>query len=136
MLDAAPPPHVETINLMNSKKSDELGGTVCAIHEYLSARFLAYYVVDHDASCKYMVDIRPGHKKDRKIRVSSTKHVNTKPIWVQFGETSDVYLYFSQKASVAEEAWLWVTTYSFQQHLHKDIVSLGSCASCPAGVGQ
>lgn len=104
-------PHVEALNLMKGKNSHELGGTVCAIHEYLSARFLAYYVVDHDASCKYMADVRSGHKKDRKIRVASSKHVNTKPVWVQLGETSNVYLYFSQKASVAEESWLVIVNH-------------------------
>jgi hypothetical protein len=98
-------------DLKRNKTSEKLGGSVCAIHEYLSARFLAYYTVDHDASCAYMVDIRSAHKKDRKIRFSSVKHVNTQPLWVQFGDKNDVYLYLSQKASVAEEAWLTIVNY-------------------------
>jgi hypothetical protein len=35
-------------------------------------------------------------KNNWKIRVSSVHHVNTSP-FVQFGETSDVYLYLSQR---------------------------------------
>jgi hypothetical protein len=48
-------------------------------------------------------------KNNWKIRVSSVHHVNTQPIWLQFGETSDVYLYLSQKASV--KAWLKVVNH-------------------------
>lgn len=112
LLDLCPPGRVEGIDLRKGKdKSAALGGTICAIHEYVSARFLAYYVVDHDASCPYMADIRSLNKKDRKIRVASVKHVNTKPVWVQFGEKSEVYLYLSKKASVAEEAWLAIVNH-------------------------
>ncbi len=96
----APSPRVEGIDLMKGRQSsDKIGGTVVGIHQYLSPRFLAFYTVDHDSSCPYMRDYRSSHKKERKIRVSSTKHVNTKPVWLQFGESSDVHLYLSQKAS-------------------------------------
>lgn len=104
-------PRVVGVDLFKSKEKVELGGSVCAIHEYLSPRFLAFYTVDHDASCAYMKDIRAAHKKDRKIRFSSTKHVEDKPLWVQFGEDSQRYLYLSRKASVGEEAWLKIVNY-------------------------
>jgi hypothetical protein len=112
LMDLAPSPHVEGIDLkVGEGPESKIGGTVIALHQCLSPEFLAYYTVDHDASCAYMADIRSVHKKQRKIRVSSVHHVNTQPIWLQFGETSDVYLYLSQKASVAEEAWLKVVNH-------------------------
>jgi hypothetical protein len=112
LMDLAPSPRVEGIDLMKGRQScDKIGGTVVGIHQYLSPRFLAFYTVDHDSSCPYMRDYRSSHKKERKIRVSSTKHVNTKPVWLQFGESSDVHLYLSQKASVGEEAWLKIVNH-------------------------
>jgi len=58
-----------------------------------------------------MTDERSSHKKERKIRVASPDHVDTKPVWLQFGDTADVYLYLSQKASVAEEKWLSIVNF-------------------------
>ena len=62
LMDLAPPPHVEGVDLKIGKDSDKIGGTVIAIHQYLSPKFLAYYTVDHDASCAYMSDLRSSHK--------------------------------------------------------------------------
>ena len=58
-----------------------------------------------------MRDERSEHKKERKIRVASMDHVDTKPTWLQFGDTTDVYLYLSQKASAAKEKWLFIVNY-------------------------
>jgi hypothetical protein len=110
MYDQAPPRRVDGINLKLGRDNKEVGGTVVALHQYISPKFLAYYTVDHDASCAYMKDERSRHKKDRKIRVASLDHIDTKPIWLQFGDT-DVYLYLSQKASAAEEKWLFIVNF-------------------------
>jgi hypothetical protein len=112
LIEASPDRRVEGIALKRSStsKPDDTGGTVVAIHQYLSPAFLAYFTTDQD-SCAYMDDVRSKHKKDRKIRVSSVDHVNSKPIWVQFGEKSDPYLYLSQKASAGEELWLKIVNY-------------------------
>jgi len=111
MYDQAPSRHVDGIDLKLGKDSLKIGGTVVAIHQYISPSFLAYYTVDHDSSCAYMKDQRSGHKKERKIRVAALDHVDTKPVWLQFGDTSDVYLYLSQKASAAEEKWLSIVNF-------------------------
>ena len=110
-MDEAPPRRIQGIDLKVGKESDVVGGSIVALHQYLSPSFLAYYCIDHDASCAYMSDVRSTHKKDRKIRVSSMDHVNTKPTWLQFGDKTDVYLYLSQKASVAEETWLSIVNH-------------------------
>ena len=107
----APPRTVQGVDLQLGKDNVEIGGTVVALHQYLSPKFLAYYTVDHDASCSYMRDERSEHKKERKIRVASMDHVDTKPTWLQFGDSVDVYLYLSQKASAAEEKWLFIVNY-------------------------
>ena len=111
MYKQAPPPRVVGHDLKLGRHNEEIGGTVVALHQYISPKFLAYYTVDHDASCAYMVDLRSHGKKERKIRFSSVKHVNTKPLWIQFGESTNVWLYLSQKASVAEEAWLSIVNH-------------------------
>ena len=111
MYDQAPPRHVDGHDLKLGEHTSEIGGTVVALHQYISPSFLAYYTVDHDASCAYMTDERSSHKKERKIRVASPDHVDTKPVWLQFGDTADVYLYLSQKASVAEEKWLSIVNF-------------------------
>ena len=111
MYDQAPARHIDGHDLKLGKDTCEIGGTVVAIHQYVSPSFLAYYTVDHDASCAYMRDERSSRKKNRKIRVASVDHVDTKPIWLQFGETNDVYLYLSQKASAAEEKWLCIVNF-------------------------
>jgi len=112
LIASAPPRRVEGVHLKRSadSDSDDVGGTVVAIHQYLSPAFLAYFTTDQD-SCAYMDDIRSKHKKDRKIRVSSCDHLNSKPVWVQFGDKSDPYLYLSQKASAGEELWLKIVNY-------------------------
>jgi hypothetical protein len=43
--------------------------------------------------------------------VVSLIHVNALPVWLQFGGTSNVYLYLSQKATVAEESWLKIVNH-------------------------
>jgi hypothetical protein len=112
LLREAPKGRVEKVELKKNSKSDSgVGGTVVGFHQLFSAEFLAYFSVDHDVSCKYMTDIRTNNKKHRKIRISSTQHTATNPIWLQFGDTKDVVLYLSQKASAAEEAWLKVANY-------------------------
>jgi hypothetical protein len=113
MYDQSPSRHLEGIDLMRGKDSHKLGGTTLALHQYLSPAFLAYYTADQD-SCSYMQDIRSSHKKDRKVRVASTRHDNSKPIWLQFGATSDVFLYLSQTASVGEQLWLTVVNFVTQ----------------------
>jgi hypothetical protein len=113
MYDQSPSHHVEGINLMRGPDGTKLGGTVLALHQYLSPRFLAYYTMDQN-SCSYMEDIRSSHKKDRKVRIASMHHDNSKPIWLQFGATSDVFLYLSQTASVGEQLWLKVVNYLTQ----------------------
>jgi hypothetical protein len=110
MYEQAPARHVEGHNLFMGKDGVKVGGTVLALHQYLSPAFLAYFVVDLDASCAYMKEERSGHKKDRIIRVASMDHVDTKPTWLQFGD-SNVYLYLSQRASAAEEKWLSIVNY-------------------------
>jgi hypothetical protein len=107
----APPRRVSKQDLMLGKGSSEIGGTVVALHQYVSPSFLAFYTVDHDSSCAYMKDVRSSRKKQRKIRVASLDHVDTLPTWLQFGDTTEVYLYLSQKASVAEEKWLFVVNF-------------------------
>jgi hypothetical protein len=131
MYDQSPPRHVDGHDLKLGEFSKEVGGTVVAFHQFISPRFLAYYVVDHDASCAYMTDQRASHKKDRKIRVASLDHVDTNPTWLQFGDKSDVYLYFSQKASVAEEKWLVVVNYVM--NLLVDFVNTGVKKNVPSG---
>jgi hypothetical protein len=112
LMDIAPARRVVGVNLKKGKDSQTIGGTLVALHQFLSHQFLACYTVDHDASCAYMADYHcSSHKKTRKIRVSSLYHVNTKPVWLQFGDMSHVYLYLSQKASVAEEKWLYIINY-------------------------
>ena len=111
LYEKAPPRSVQGVDLQLGKDNVEIGGTVVALHQYLSPKFLAYYTVDHDASCSYMRDERSEHKKERKIRVASMDHVDTKPTWLQFGDSVDVYLYLSQKASAAEEKWLFIVNY-------------------------
>ena len=111
LYEKAPPRRVQGVDLQLGKENVEIGGTVVALHQYLSPKFLAYYTVDHDASCSYMRDERSEHKKERKIRVASMDHVDTKPTWLQFGDSVDVYLYLSQKASAAEEKWLFIVNY-------------------------
>jgi hypothetical protein len=108
----APKRRVEAVHLKRRAASndDEVGGTVVAIHQYLSPSFLAYFTTDQD-SCAYMDDIRSKHKKDRKIRVSSSDHLNSNPVWVMFGKGSDPYLYLSQKASGGEQLWLKIVNY-------------------------
>ena len=122
LIGDAPPRRVEGIPLKRRSDSPkgEIGGTVVAIHQYLSPAFLAYFTTDQD-SCAYMDDIRSKHKKDRKIRVSSSDHLNSKPVWVQFGEKSDPYLYLSQKASAGEELWLKIVNYLM--HLLEEFVN-------------
>jgi hypothetical protein len=112
LMKLAPPPHVEKIDLKTRRGPDgKLGGTVIAIHQFLSAEFLAYYLVDHDSACAYMQDIRSAHKKDRKLRVASIHHVSNQPIWLQFGSGDSAYLYLSRAASAAEEKWLIIVNY-------------------------
>jgi hypothetical protein len=110
MNEASGPAHVEGVHLKQSKDSKEIGGTVVAIQNYLSPAFLAYFTVDQD-SCAYMDDIRSSSFKNRVIRISSRDHVNTKPIWLQFGDKDNIYLYLSQRASVGEELWLKIVNH-------------------------
>jgi hypothetical protein len=111
MYDQAPARHVDKHDLLLGKDNPEIGGTVLALHQFISPLFLAHYTMDHDACCSYMMDERSSQKKNRKIRVASLDHVDTLPTWLQFGETTDVYLYLSQKASAAEEKWLQIVNY-------------------------
>lgn len=134
MYSQSPERRVEGIDLRLSEHSPKIGGTVLALHQYISPSFLAYYTVDHDASCSYMQDERSTtHKKERKIRVASMDHVDTKPTWLQFGDTKDVYLYLSQKASTAEEKWLSVV--NFVMNLLVDFVNAKIKAQ-PGGSGR
>ena len=115
LLDQAPAPSVKKHDLKTGPGSDAvLGGTVIAIHQHLSAAFVAYYLVDHDSVCTYMQDRRSAHKKDRKIRVASIHHVSTKPIWIQFGSEDNMFLYLSRKVSAAEEKWLLIVNHVMQ----------------------
>jgi hypothetical protein len=107
----APPRRVSKHDLMLGKDSLEIGGTVVALHQCVSPSFLSSYTVDHDSSCAYMRDVRSSRKKNRKIRVAALDHVDTLPTWLQFGDTTDVCLCLSQKASVAEEQWLSVVNF-------------------------
>jgi hypothetical protein len=50
-------------------------------------------------------------KKKRKICVASLHHINAKPIWLQFGDKVNTYLYLSRKVSAAEEKWLLIVNY-------------------------
>jgi hypothetical protein len=112
LLSQAPPPHVEKKYLKIGQGFDaELGGTVIAVHQFLSPEFLAYYLVDHDSSCMYMQEIRSAHKKDRKIRVASVHHVSNQPIWLQFRSSDSAYLSLSRAASPAAEKWLIIVNY-------------------------
>jgi hypothetical protein len=53
LLSQAPPPHVEKKDLKIGQGSDaKLGGTVIAVHQFLSPEFLAYYLVNHGSSCR------------------------------------------------------------------------------------
>jgi hypothetical protein len=79
MYDHAPPRHVDCHDLKLGNDSLEIGGTVVAIHQYISPSFLAYYTVDHDATCAYMKDEPSSHKKEQKIRVASLDHADTLP---------------------------------------------------------
>ena len=74
MYDQEPPRHVDGHDLKLGEHTTEIGGTVVALHQYLSPAFLGYYTVDHDASCAYMTDERSIHKKERKIHVASLEH--------------------------------------------------------------
>jgi hypothetical protein len=44
--------------------------------------------------------------------IASSKHTNCKPIFVHVGDTKDVYLYLSQKASAAEASWFKVVNWT------------------------
>jgi hypothetical protein len=112
LLNQAPPPHVEKKGLKTGLGFDaELGGTVIAVHQFVSPDFLAYYFVDYNSACRYMQDIRSAHKKDRKIRVALIHHVSNQPIWLQFSTGDSTFLYLSQTASVAEEKWLIIVNH-------------------------
>jgi hypothetical protein len=43
--------------------------------------------------------------------VASLHHINAKPIWLQFGDKVNTYLYLSRKVSAAEEKWLLIVNY-------------------------
>jgi hypothetical protein len=112
LLEQAPPPRIEKHDLNKGPgPNSQLCGTVIVMHQNLSPEFLAYYLVDHDYAYSYMQDLRSVHKKDRKIRVASLHHVSTKPIWLQFGDKVNTYLYLSHKVSAAEEKWLFIVNY-------------------------
>ena len=112
LLKQAPPPSVQKLDMKLGPGPDaKHGGTVIAIHQHLSPQFIAYYLVDHDSACTYMQDIRSAHKKARKIRVASTHHVSTHPIWLQFGNGTNTNLYLSRKVSAAEEKWLLIVNF-------------------------
>jgi hypothetical protein len=90
-----------------------LGGTVFAMHNgMLSAEWVASYLVDTDNNA-FMKDHRAEKQsnKSRLLRVYSTNHSHGEPNWLQFGETSGVYLFLSQRASAAEEGWLKIGSY-------------------------
>jgi len=52
MYDQAPPRHVDGHDLKLGEHTSEIGGTVVALHQYISPSFLAYYTVDHDAPAR------------------------------------------------------------------------------------
>jgi hypothetical protein len=58
-----------------------------------------------------MTDECSSHKKDRKIQVALLDHVDTKPIWLQSGDSTDVYLYLLQKVSAAKEKWFSIVNF-------------------------
>ena len=90
-----------------------LGGTVFALHNgYLSAEWVAGYLVDTDNNI-FMDDARAKstNAKERKLRIFSIDHTFDDPTWVQFGETKNVYLYLSQRASAAETGWLTIASH-------------------------
>jgi hypothetical protein len=91
-----------------------LGGSIFAMHNsgFVSAEWLAAYVVDTDNNY-FMTDVRAlaMHGKERLLRIFSSNHTYNDPTWLQFGETKSVHLYLSQRASVAEESWLKISSY-------------------------
>ena len=90
-----------------------LGGTVFALHNgYLSAEWVAAYLVDTDNNI-FMDDVRAklSNGKERKLRICSIHHTFEDPTWVQFGDTKNVYLFLSQRASTAEAGWLNIASY-------------------------
>jgi hypothetical protein len=99
------------LNIPLGDGGTKLGGTVLAGHQILSPKFLAYWLVDHDSACSYMKDVRSMHKKDRYIRIASTLHETSKPVWMKFGDETNIYLYLSQKASAAEEKWICIVNF-------------------------
>jgi hypothetical protein len=112
LLEQVPPPCIEKHDLKKGPgPGAQLGGTVIDIHQHLSPQFLAYYLVDHDSACSYMQNLRSLPKKDRKICVALLHHVSTKPIWLQFGDMVNTYLYLSRKVSAVEEKWLLIVNY-------------------------
>jgi hypothetical protein len=75
MYDQAPVGHVDKHDLLlGNDNSPEIGGTVLALHQFISPLFLAHYTMDHDACCSYMMDERSSQKKNRKIPVASRRH--------------------------------------------------------------
>jgi hypothetical protein len=51
------------------------------------------------------------HGKERLLRIVAANHTYNEPTWLQFGEAKSVHLYLSQRASVAEESWLKISSY-------------------------
>jgi hypothetical protein len=98
---------------MFSPDGSTLAGTVFAMHNgCLSAEWVAAYLVDTDNNM-FMTDMKAklGNDKDRLMRIYSVHHTFDDPTWIQYGETKNVYMFLSQRASAAEEGWLTIASY-------------------------
>ena len=91
-----------------------LGGTVFAMHNsrFVSVEWLSTFLVDTDNNY-FMTDVRARdmNEKERLLRIFSAEHTFNEPTWLQFGESKSPHLYLSQRASVAEESWLKISSY-------------------------
>jgi hypothetical protein len=96
---------MESFDLQRS--NGELGAMVFALHNYLSKQLVANFRVKID-SCRFMDEVRVQNISWQGQETQSTscsKHTNTKPVFVHFGDPKDVFLYLSQQASAAEASW-------------------------------
>jgi hypothetical protein len=94
---------MEQIDLMTEDKG-ELGGTVFALHNYLSPEYVAGYLSSTDEQLFFK---DPRYHGNRMLRIASTKHSDKDPVFIEFGGLlKNPYLYYSQRASAAEKSWL------------------------------
>jgi hypothetical protein len=108
------PPLTSSENALLLLADGTLGGTVFARHNsgFVSVEWLSAYLVSTDNNF-FMTDVRAlaMNGKERILRIFSANHTYHDPTWLQFGEKKSAHLYLSQRATVADESWLKISSY-------------------------